>query len=276
VKEPVSLTIDDAPRIAAFTRVACPYDLLTTASVERSIFLDDDPQCLLAVHDTGLEAFGAGVVRGSQGFVKFIAVHPRVQRSGIGSMLLERIESFLTEKGATSIQVGTCAPIYVVPGVDVRATEAVCFFEAHGYRQLGEAVNLGVPLRDLPEPPLLCKTADAESLERIRPWVTETYPHWIPELERAVTLGTCVVHEDLGFACYDVNREGWFGPIATRPDLHKKSGVGTSTLLTALHRMRTRGHERAEIAWATALPFYVKSVGARVSRVFWHFHKSLT
>jgi GNAT superfamily N-acetyltransferase len=265
----------DAPLVAAFTRVACPYDLLTTSSVERSIFADDDPQCVLAIHDTGLEAFGAGVVRGAQSWVKFLAVHPRVQRAGLGSMLLERIEAFCRDQGATSIQVGTSAPIYVVPGVDVRATEAVCFFEARGYNQLGEAVNLGVPLRELAEPPLLCETADADALERIRPWVTETYPHWIPELERAVALGTCVVHDDLGFACYDVNREGWFGPIATRPDLHKTRGVGTSTLLTALHRMRARGHERAEIAWATALPFYVKSVGARVSRVFWHFHKTL-
>jgi GNAT superfamily N-acetyltransferase len=276
VKVPVPLSIADASQIAAFTRVACPYDLLTTASVERSIFSDPDEQQVLAVHDTGLEAFGAAVVRRGYGWIKFIAVHPRVQRMGIGSMLLEHLETFCRDQGASSIQVGTCAPIYVVPGVDVRATEATCFFEARGYHQHGEAVNLGVSLRDLPDPPLICHTATETDLQAIRPWVTENYPNWIPELERGVALGNCVVHEDLGFACYDVNREGWFGPIATRPDLQTKRGVGTATLLAALHEMRMRGHERAEIAWATALPFYVKSVGARVSRVFWGFQKELS
>jgi hypothetical protein len=39
--------------------------------------------------------------------------------------------------------------------------------------------------------------------------------------------------------------------------------------------MRDRGHERADIAWATALPFYVKTVGARISRVFWNYRKKL-
>ncbi len=274
MKAPVTLTIDDAAQIAAFTRVACPYDLLTTASVERSIFGDPDAQQVIAVHDTGLEAFGAAVVRSDLGWIKFLAVHPRVQRQGIGSMLLEHLETFCREQGASSIHVGTCAPIYVVPGVDVRATEAVCFFEDRGYRQSGEAVNLGVSLRDLADPPLLCHTATDKDLDAIRPWVTETYPNWIPELERGVAFKSCVVHEDLGFACFDVNREGWFGPIATRPDLQKARGVGTATLLAALHEMRARGHERAEIAWATALPFYVKSVGARVSRVFWGFQKT--
>ncbi len=275
MKVPVTIVIDDAPQIAAFTRVACPYDLLTTSSVERSIFADPDEQQVLAVHDTGLEAFGAAVVRGEQGWIKFLAVHPRVQRQGVGSMLLEKLEAFCRDQGASSMLVGTCAPTYVVPGVDVRATEAVCFFEDRGYRQAGEAVNLGVSLRDIAEPALPCRTATDQDFESILPWVTQTYPNWIAELERGVQLGTCVVHEDKGFACYDVNREGWFGPIATRPDLHKAHGVGSATLLAALQRMRTRGHERAEIAWATALPFYVKSVGARVSRVFWGFHKAL-
>ncbi len=231
---------------------------------------------MLAVHNTGLEGFGTAVVRGDLGWIKFLAVHPRVQRQGIGSMLLEHLENFCRERGASSIHVGTSAPIYVVPGVDVRATEAVCFFGDRGYRQDGEAVNLGVSLRDLADPTLLCHTATEQDLEAIRPWVTETYPNWIPELESGIALGNCVVHEDLGFACFDVNREGWFGPIATRPDLQMKRGVGTATLLAALHEMRARGHERADIAWATALPFYMKSVGARVSRVFWGFQKTPT
>lgn len=265
---------DDAPQIAAFTRVACPYDLLSTTSVLRSIFADPDPQVVLASYDGGLDAVGAGVVRGARGWVKFLGVHPGSVRRGLGSVLLEHIEGFCRDRGATTIEVGNSAPYYVVPGVDARSTDATCFLEARGYERHGEAVNLGVRLADLPAPPLPCRAAGAEDLERLRPWVGEYHPNWIDELERSVALGGCVVHRDLGFACIDVNREGWFGPTATHPD-GRGRGIGTSTLCAALERLRGRGHEHAEIAWAAALPFYAKAVGARVSRVFWWYRKPL-
>jgi mycothiol synthase len=274
VNEPVPLILEDAPRIAAFTRVACPYDLLTTTSVERSIFADPGPQIVLGLYDGGLDAIGAAVMRGPVGFVKFLAVHPSVQRSGVGTELLEHLEAFCLDKGATEIHVGTSAPYYVIPGVDVRATEGVCFLETRGYHKIGDAVNLGVRLADLPDPPFPCHTATDEDLERLLPWVKEAHPNWIDELTRAVHLGTCVVYRDLGFACFDVNREGWFGPIATIASERAK-GVGAATLLAALSAMRFRGHERAEIAWATALPFYMKTIGSRISRVFWMYRKKL-
>lgn len=272
--EPVELTEADAPLVAAFSRVACPYDMLTTTSLLRSVFADPDPQLCLAVYDGGLEAVAVGVVRGEAGWVKLLAVHPVARNRGVGTQLLEHIESFCREQGAKSIDVGGSAPYYVAPGVDVRLMEASALLGKSGYGRTDEAVNLTVSLRALPDPPLSVHAAGEEDLGAIRAWVTEHFPHWINELERGVALGTCVVHSDLGFACWDVNREGWFGPIATAPG-HGEHGIGTSTLLGALHAMRARGHERAEIAWATALDFYGKAVGARVGRVFWGYDKRL-
>ncbi len=268
------MTADDAPQIAAFTRVACPYDLLTTRSVVRSIFIDPDPQTVLAIYDGGLDAVAAGVVRGSRGWVKFLAVHPMSRGRGIGALLLDRVESFCRDQGASTIEIGTSAPYYVVPGVDVRLMEAIALLNRCGYEHRGEAFNLTVSLHNLPEPALPVRTAGTSDLEAIRPWVTEHFPQWIDELGRGVALGQCVVHEDLGFACYDVNREEWFGPIATKPG-HGGAGVGTATLLGALHAMRLQGHERADIAWAMAADFYAKAVGARVGRVFWGYRKTL-
>jgi GNAT superfamily N-acetyltransferase len=198
-----------------------------------------------------------------------------MQVAGIGTRLLERIESFCRDNGATTIEVGASAPYYVVPGVDVRSTEAVCFFQERGYRRNGDAVNQSVRLANVPEPALPCRTAAAEDHARIVPWVTEHFPNWLDELARGVHQGTCVVHEDLGFACYDVNRDAWFGPMATRPDLRGMQGIGTATLLSALQHMRSRGYEYAEIAWSGPLLFYMKAVGARVSRVFWCYTKTL-
>lgn len=274
MNEPVRLTEADAPQIAAFTRVACPYDLLTTTSIRRSIFADPDPQLAVAVYDGGLDGAGVGVVRGRHGYVKFLAVHPVVRRTGLASRLLVAIEAFCRDHGATSVDVGTSAPYYVVPGIDVRLMEAALLLSKSGYQRTEEAVNLSVPLRDLADPPLSVTPAGPQELEAVRPWVAEHFPHWINELERGVALGTCVVHRDLGFACWDVNREGWFGPIATVPDAGR-GGIGTSTLLGALHAMRSRGYERADIAWATAHEFYAKAVGARIGRVFWSYRKAL-
>ncbi len=274
--EPVPVTSEVAPQVAAFTRVACPYDLLSTASVERGLFHEpDDPSITLASYDGGLEAIGSAVVRGDHGWVKFLAVHPRSHRRGVGSSLLRQIELFCRNNGAKTVEVGGSAPYYVVPGVDVRATEAICFFQQRGYRRAGDAVNQSVRLQYLPEPILACHDASTADYSRILPWLTEYYPNWIAEVSRAIDLGTCVVHNDLGFACYDVNREGWFGPMATRPDIETK-GVGTATLLAALHRMRARGYETADIAWSGPLLFYLKTVNARINRVFWWFKKDLS
>jgi GNAT superfamily N-acetyltransferase len=274
VNEPVVIGEQDAAQIAAFTRVAMPYDLLSTTSVRRSIFADTDPQCVVAVYDGGLDGVAVAVVRGPIAWVKLLAVHPSARRAGVGTALLGKLETFCRDAGAKTLAVGNCAPYYVVPGVDARSTDASCFFEARGFNRTGEAVNLGVRLVDLAEPKLPCRVADADHLERLRPWVGKFHPHWINELERGVALQSCLVHRDLGFACIDVNREGWFGPTATHPDA-RGQGIGTATLLAALRLMRDRGHEHAEIAWAEALPFYSKAVGARVSRVFWWYGKAL-
>jgi len=270
--EPIPVAVDAASQIAAFTRVACPFDLLSTGTVERSMFADDDPSVVLATFDGGLEAVGSAVVRGTRGFVRFLAVHPRSRLRGVGTQMLQRIETFCRSRGAETMEVGTSAPWFVVPGVDVRATEALCFFDARGYRRRGDAVNQSVRLTHIAEPELHCHTATQVDLDRLMPWITEAFPNWIDEVSRAVDLGTCIVHEDLGFACYDVNRDGWFGPMATKPG-SGASGVGTATLLAVLHAMRARGYEQAEICWSGPLLFYMKAVGARVSRVFWWYSK---
>lgn len=273
--EPVELDAGRAAEIAAFTLHACEFDPLTADSVRRSIFEDPDPQLVLGVYEDGLEAVGAAVVRGSNGFVKFLAVHPRMRRRGVASALLERLEAFCAARGAASVSIGNSAPYYVVPGVDVRCTEAVCMMQARGFSRAGDAVNQSVRLsRDLPDPPLPVRVATERDHERIRAWLKTQHPNWLNEVARACALGTLVVHEDAGFAAYDVNREGWFGPMATKGGPGGR-GVGTSTLLACLHAMRERGYERADIAWVGPIAFYMKVVGARINRVFWWYRKDL-
>jgi GNAT superfamily N-acetyltransferase len=97
------------------------------------------------------------------------------------------------------------------------------------------------------------------------------YPHWVPELDRSVSLGTAFAARDaegatIGFACHSVNRAGWIGPMATDPTL-QHGGVGSASLAAVCADLEERGIATGEIAWVSNLRFYGKC-GARVSRVF--------
>jgi GNAT superfamily N-acetyltransferase len=272
--EPVELGSDSAAEIAAFTRQACEYDPLSATSVQRSIFEDTRPQVVLCIAGEAMDAVGVGVVQGETGHVKLLAVHPRSRRRGIGAALLERIERFCADHGAKTMSVGHLAPWFVVPGVDVRYSEMILLMHARGYRRYAESVNQSVALRNLPEPPLPVRVASHTDHEAIKAWLAQEHPNWLNEVERGFRLGNLIVHEDRGFAAYDVNREGWFGPMATRGGPGGER-VGTSTLLGALHAMGRLGHEHADIVWVGPIVFYAKAVGARINRVFWSYTKSL-
>src|SRR5205085_11652199 len=102
-------------------------------------------------------------------------------------------------------------------------------------------------------------------------FATVEYPHWVPELDRAVELGTAFAARDatgktVGFSCHSVNRAGWIGPMATDPTL-QHGGVGSAVLAAVCADLEARGLPSGEIAWVSNLRFYGKC-GARVSRVF--------
>ena len=78
------------------------------------------------------------------------------------------------------------------------------------------------------------------------------YPHWVPELDRAVALGTAVAARagdgrTIGFACHSVNRAGWIGPMATDPTL-QHGGVGSAMLAGVVRRAgTTRRRDRRDL-----------------------------
>lgn len=270
--QPVDLSIETAAEVAAMSRVACPYDRLAASTVRLMVFDDADPQRVWGVYDAGLEAVMAAVVRRDRGFVKLLAVHPRMRRLGVGRMLLEGAERFCAERGATSVEIGTSAPRYVSPGVDVRLGEAACLLHANGYERWGETVNLGVALRGLPEPDKPAEPARPDDLAAISSW-TESEA-WIEEARIAMARESLYVIGDRGFAAVDPVR-AWFGPVAVHPS-ERGRGLGRSLLLSGLHALARAGHDHAQIVWALeAHDFYVRAVGARVSRVFWWYRKSL-
>jgi GNAT superfamily N-acetyltransferase len=65
----------------------------------------------------------------------------------------------------------------------------------------------------------------------------------------------------LGFACFDVDVKGMFGPMGVRED-QRCRGIGTALLLACLHAMRAERYAYAVIGWAGPTEFHAKTVGA--------------
>jgi GNAT superfamily N-acetyltransferase len=67
----------------------------------------------------------------------------------------------------------------------------------------------------------------------------------------------------LGFACYDVDSRGMFGPLGVRED-YRGRGLGTGLLLACLHAMKDEGYGYAVIGWVSSVEFYARAAGATV------------
>lgn len=272
---------DRAPDLAALVVAVLPDEHLTADELRSVCWDDPDPAVVLATPD------GAGVVAAvarpvgdeTVGFVRLVAVAPEARRRGAGCALLSAAETWLVGLGATRLVAGGEAPFYLWPGVDLAATAALCLFEAAGYDDAGAAVNLSCPTQGSPPPGrapgvgvAVKRVQDEGEVRAVRTLVDRVWPWWRPELDRGIDRGTC--HGGfadgggaVGFACHSVNRAGWVGPIGTDPAA-QGAGVGAALMGAVCADLATAGHERAEISWIGPVGFYVRTVGASVSRVF--------
>ena len=65
----------------------------------------------------------------------------------------------------------------------------------------------------------------------------------------------------VGFACYDSDVLGMFGPIGVHPDRQDR-GIGTALLHRTLRGMAEEGYAYAIIGWAGPVDWYAREVGA--------------
>jgi len=271
-----------AAHLAALVGSALPGEHLTADELMRLCWDDPDPAVVLGAPD-GAGAVAAVVRRvGDEtvGFVRLVAVAPEARRRGVGRSLLSAAETWMVERGATRLAAGGEAPFYLWPGVDVTATAALCLFEAAGYEDAGAALNLSCALPASPPPPpsplpggvVVRRVAEEADAGAVRALVDREWPWWRPELDRGIDAGSC--HggfvergEAAGFACHSVNRAGWVGPIGTDPAA-QRGGVGAALMGAVCADLAAAGHRQAEVAWIGPAGFYVRTVGASVSRVF--------
>ncbi len=267
--------------LAALCAAAMPQEQLTAAELQHLCFGENE-------HGDRDEVFGderGAAVLQLQRYGEHVAawlvlavVRPDQQSRGLGRELVHNVFERARETGAHDVLLASAIPRYIWPGVDTANTRAGMLLESLGFEREWVGINMAIPTSFRRDPPARV-TVEPETSSGAHDFAAAAFPHWVPELDRSVQLGTAVAARDehgrtVGFACHSVNRAGWIGPMATDPSL-QHGGVGSAVLGALCADLAARGMPTGEIAWVSNLRFYGKC-GASVSRVFLGGRRKLT
>jgi GNAT superfamily N-acetyltransferase len=254
--------------LAALCDAAMPEERLTAGELEHLCFGDDDEvlgdeHAAAVLQVQHLHSIVAA-------WLILVAVRPATQERGRGKELVRAVAARARAHGARELLLASAVPRYIWPGVDVTNTRAGMLLESCGFARDWVGTNMSIATSFRRAAPAGV-TIERETGSGAHDFAAAAYPYWVPELDRAVALGTAFAARDprgdtIGFGCHSVNRAGWIGPMATDPG-RRESGIGSAVLAALCADLAAGGRPSAEIAWVSNLRFYGKC-GARVSRVF--------
>ena len=257
--------------LAALCAAAMPEERLTAAELEHLCFganeHGDRDEILgdeRGVAVMQLQRFGEHVAA----WLVLTVVHPDHQSRGLGKELVQAVCDRARATGAHDVLLASAIPRYIWPGVDTANTRAGMLLETLGFEREWVGINMAIPTSFRRSPPDGI-TVEPETGDGAHAFAADAFPHWVPELDRAVELGTAVAARDahgrtVGFACHSVNRAGWIGPMATDPAL-QHGGVGSAVLGAVLRRPRSarRRNGRDRVGEQPALLRQVRRSRAR-------------
>lgn len=240
------------------------------------------------------EPLGADGLLQDRGWISMIAVHPAVQRRGVGTALLRKAEEFLRGRGRPRAILGS-DPGHFFPGVPVETEPtdhpALAFFAAAGYRFRGDAYDLRRSLGAYRTPSRVNTVAAAQADLDVRPlrkgeettllsFLDAVFPgRWRYTLARFLAAGGAIGdvmgvvrnRSVLGFAhlfhpasrwigpsiAWVRNRAqaGGLGPMGLAPALRGR-GLGLVLLDRSVRHLARLGVEDMVIDWTVLLDFY--------------------
>lgn len=261
--------------IARLCRRALP-DLLTGDELAAALFTPEQPAVVRGDPAIGVVA----TVDGPDGaHVRLLVVDPSVRRRGHGHDLLRAAEADAISAGHRSLTIGADAPFFLWPGAPSTATGLLCLLERLRYARIDVHFDMAVDLRAIPDDPGGSFLASTDDRAAIDAWMAAHWPKWRVEVLRALDKGNLVLARDdtdgdiTAFCAFEVNRAGFLGPVAARPDLRGK-GAGAPVLLGALHELRRRGHTQTHVSWVGPVGPYTR-LGGRVSNVYFVYRRAL-
>lgn len=247
-----------------------------------ALFGVEQPAVVRGDPDRGVVATVTGEGAGDA-FVRLLAVDPRVRRQGLGRRLVVAAERDALGLGRRRLTIGADAPFFLWPGVPASSTGMLCLLERLRYHRAETNFDMTIELAGLPDEtpatpdlarPRLAGPGDRAGIDE---WMATHWAGWRAEVLRALDKGNLVIDEDDGglraFCAFEVNRRGFLGPVAVRPDLLGQ-GAGRAVLLAALHELRRRGRSRVDVVWVGPVRPYAR-LGGTVSNVYFVYRKDL-
>jgi len=262
------------PAIAALCRRGIS-DSPSLDELAGALFAPEQPAIVRGDPDVGVvatvEADGAAHIR-------LLVVDPEARGRGRGHALLRAAHADARAAGHSSITTGADAPYFLWPGVRSTETALLCLFERHHYNRVDTNFDMTIDLATLPADPGGHVLAGPKDRDEVAAFMTSHWANWQAEVLRALDKGNLVLaRDDAGiraFCAFEVNRAGFLGPVAARPDLIGQ-GAGAPALLGALHELRARGRSSIEVVWVGPVVPYARLNG-RVSSVYFVYRKGLS
>ncbi len=291
---------DNYSELSAFFNKNCEYDTFSPDLLKEK--LEGDPNWDAALtfackSEKKIIGFMQGVIREILGtkyaYIKLMAVENTFRHTGIAKKMYIQLENAFRKYGVECVRIYDVPLNYWMPGVDPRYTPAVCFAKRMGFQRNGDTSNLVVDLqhsewktqieeKNLKLQGIEIQRAMPEDQSGLLTFIEKEWPLWKHEVERCFDDQPPSVHfarmngKILAFAAHNGNNKGtgWFGPMATHPELRGK-GIGGILLKRCLRDMRQEGLPNAIIPWVGPIPFYAFHANAKVDRVFWRYEKKL-
>jgi mycothiol synthase len=303
---PADVTIQRAdrywlPKIHGLLSEALPLDRFSAALLEEKLFHNvrpdvDEYVTWAAQADGRFVGAMQTIIRASENkaWLGVFAVASAYRRYGIGTRLYEHVRSAWTAAGVKEVEALAIPANYLMPGLDPRYTEALCFLEHHGFERFKDCVNMIADLSEtfptegeetrLAKIGITVRRAREEDNALLDEFFARDFgADWRLEAELARKNDPPALHiavkDDhmIAFSAHSgQNREwGFFGPMGTTPEA-RGTGIGRVLLWYCLNDIRAAGHKTSVIPWVGPIGFYSRYCPCRVDRVFWRYRATVS